>query len=233
MKVKKMFDLYSRNAVGVFWGGLPNPQTWTYLFFPALIVHLALLPITMTFGAALKTLIDFFTRKELPKEQTSALNDKLSELDGTNIDSLISDIQGYSARSNASKMLQTQLKGLQENATVVETQAAQAKKWALQLAQLTTEAHPDPLKVYTQEYIASLPLDAERQSVFDTYVLANVAHCETQRAAAQKAKVQEYFGAEKNAGKKMQHVIYQHFFAPPAEVVADDQSKSEIKALAV
>jgi hypothetical protein len=217
MTRKSIWDIYNRNAQGVFLGGFTNIGQWKYLIPVVAILHIAFLPLTLTFGAGLKSLIDYFTRKELPQEKLESLNNKINELDNDNIQPLIDEMAHYTPQSNSSKML---LKSLQkipaETASVLE-QAKTEKIRALQLHQLTTGTVVDPTQAYLFTFITSTKLDETHQAQLDEFLKQNEAHVKKQELTKQKAQIQTYLKADENAGKQMQHVIHNHLF--PALVV--------------
>lgn len=55
----------------------------------------------------------------------------------------------------------------------------------------------------------------------------NSSHCNGQKLKKQKDLLKEYLGAEHNSGKRMQHVIYDHFFFTPAPVEIKNVSPSD------
>lgn len=71
----------------------------------AWIVKIIFLPITLIFLPVIKSLIDFFSRKELPEKNMENLNDKIERSDENEIDALVQDIFTYDAQSISSNKL--------------------------------------------------------------------------------------------------------------------------------
>lgn len=215
MSPKQMLFLYGRNARGVFFGGFKLFAGTEYLAPLAWLVHLLLLPLTMTFGAFIKTCIDILSRKEIPSESMIQLDKKIDDLDNEHIEPLITKMSNYHAKSKSSKKLNKTLKELSTNAKDTIHVATAEKKWALQIDQLKSEKYPDPLKVYIKKHIFELELDEKHQEDFNVYIIENTQNCTTQKFDKQKKEIKTYLEAEKNKGKKMQHIIYNHFFPLP------------------
>jgi hypothetical protein len=77
MKLKNIWDIYSRNVTSFFRESFPRLDTWSLLWFPAAVVFVVTLPLTLTLFVGLKSLIDFFSRKKIPEEKMSSLNEKI------------------------------------------------------------------------------------------------------------------------------------------------------------
>ena len=207
-----MWDIYTRNVKGVFWGGFLDIDRWKHFTIIAALVHIVTLPLTVTFLAGIKTLFDFFTRKELPEDKINALNGKITALDSESIKPLISDMLQYTPKSTSSQMLLKNLQNVPNEASSVLEQAKKDKIRALQLNQLTTDLVPDPTKTYLEAAITGTKLDDKHQAQLDEYLKLNEAETQKQGLAKQKAQIGAYLNADENAGKYMQHVIHNHFF---------------------
>ena len=206
-------------------------ETHSFGAWLAVIFHIIFLPITLTIVAGIKTLFDYFTRKELPDEQLDQLISKVDTLDNDGIEPLIDKIVKYSSDSNASGVLKTHLRSVSHEAYDAVQKAQIEKTSALKLAQLTTIQHPDPRKVYSYDYINKVKLDETHQKELDTFCAQNKTDCHTKKLVQQKTSIKEYLSADYNAGKKMQHIINNHFF--PQQAAAQPEVASKDKPIQV
>jgi hypothetical protein len=233
MKQKNFIDMYKRNFKGTFFGGFFDPQGTNFVVPFIWIGHIALLPLTLTFGAGIKTLIDFFTRREIPEETINAVDGAIDALDAESIRPLIESIAIYrnGAQSTSSKKLIQMLLHTIPGETIDATSKDLGrKKRELQEAQLGININPELRKRYRPSYIANLPLNEESQRQLDAYIAENRVHTNTQQLSKQKGVIKEYLGADHNYGKKMQQIICNYFFPPVTTVVAPQQS-DDITAL--
>lgn len=161
-----------------------------------------------------------------PSDKIKQLHHKVEELDGQSIDPLLSEISQYEAKSHSSRLLGEKLRHLSAETSQTIEAAHRGKKRQLQIDQLTNKDHPEPEKDYQQTYIHSVLLDGPHQQQLDDYVAQNTAHCKTTKLGIQKSTIQQYLGMDKNVGKKMQHIIYNHFFAPALVVEKTPQPTS-------
>lgn len=232
MKKKNFLDIYTRNVKGTFWGGFSEVFLKIYPVGALVpIIHAALLPLTLTFGAAIKSLIDFFSRKEIAEETLNAVNDKIDALDEKSIEPLIREISTYkNAKSASSQKLMSTLNQIPHETHSVIQKAMKDKKRALQEEQLGIDKNPELLDMYQDNFIAKLQLNEVHQKKLEDYIQENDQHCKEQQLKNQKAAVKAYLGADHNYGKRMQQVICNHFF-PPAAVSVAPQPTNEIRAL--
>lgn len=230
MKKKNFIDIYARNAKGVLWS-FPNVDTWLYLWLPVTVVYTALLPLTATFGAGIKALIDFFSRKEIPEETLGSVDNQVAALDAEGITPLIDEIFKYKdAKSTSSQKLIQRLHAIPNEASAAMQAGMSEAKRTLQKAQLGIKKNSELLNMYKDSYISNLTLDEVHQKRLDDYIQRNNEHCQAQQLSMQKVIVREYLGAEHNYGKRMQQIICNYFFSPPTTVVTPSKS-DEITAL--
>src|SRR5580704_6373282 len=116
MALKDFFPLYWRNIKGTFFGGFrlmddDNGEfEANYAAGLAVLGHILLLPITLTIGALIKTLIDFNTRKPIPKEAIASKKDEIDHYDVTQMLEFINKISQYNTPfSNSSAELLSKL----------------------------------------------------------------------------------------------------------------------------
>lgn len=209
MGQKSLIDSYKRNAKGVFFGGFTVPN----------IYHIIFLPLTLTFGAGIKSLIDFFSRKEIPETSLDNAKHQIQDLDTDRTTLLIEEICRYKpeVQSNSSKQLIEDLEQIAlETQTAIST-GYQDKKQQLQEEQLGIDKNPDLLNVYQSSYISNLVLDGTRQQSLDSYIEENQKRCKSQEFTRQKTIIGDYLSATHNTGKRMQHIICNFFSPAPTE----------------
>ncbi|MDI1351403.1 MAG: hypothetical protein PSV35_01325, partial [bacterium] len=209
MSRKNIWDIYSRNAKGFFIKGFPDPERWTIAWFPAAIVFLATSPLTLILGVGIKSLIDFFSRKEIPERKISSLSNKIQESDANTINTLVEKLSIYQAQSTSSKKLIQTLHASSTETIQAITKGLKNKKEALQEEQFNSEPS------FGRFITVGGPLSQARQNTLENYNIANSSHCNSQKLKKQKDILKEYLGAEHNSGKKMQQIIYDHFFFTP------------------
>lgn len=226
MSRKNIWDIYSRNVTGFFREGFPDPGIWTLAWLPAAVVFVVTLPLTLSLVVGLKSLIDFFSRKEILEEKMSSLNTKIEQSGEAEIESLVKDISTYKAQSiSSNKLIQT----LQATSTATNqaiTGSLQAKKRALQEEQFNSEGNSDSVE-NRETAISIVKLNPTHQRELDAYSNSNSAHCNSQKLQKQKDVIKDYLGADHNSGKRMQHIIYDHFFFKPAPVEIKNATPSD------
>lgn len=218
MKKKSFLDIYFRNAIGVL-KNILDIRMWSY-GWP---IGAALLPLNLTFGAGIKTLIDFISRKNIPEETLSEVESKIDALDAETIIPVINAIASYypNAKSISSKNLYVALRTVEQIANWDLNTDIKTKKLALQKEQLGIDKNPKLLDMYKKSYIANLTLDEGHQKRFDDYAITQKAQRTTQGSSQIKTVIREYVSANHNYGKGMQHAICNYFFspAPPTDKV--------------
>ncbi len=216
MSPKEILFLYGRNVKGTFLSCLTQTPVDPYFEVKGylLFFHLLLLPITLTFGAGIKTIIDVVTRKEQPPEKMAELNSKVAEVEEKKLKPLVKELLSYEPKSNSSRALKQTLTTIPQDEKSALDNDIRQKKWELQLSQLTSPEQPEPTSVYQKSYIANLELNESNIKKLELYNGERTIYYKQQAFEKQKSAVQEYLGAAKNAGKRMQNIIYFYFFPP-------------------
>jgi len=211
-------SLYWRNVKGVFLGGFVDSVRFSYAAPIIWIAHLALLPLTLTFGAGIKSIVDYFSRFSsfVTAEAIKNKQQAISKMDSIDLSLLTTKLLQYEAQSNSSKKLLEQLNQLPNERRRVIKAGYDECKYNLALDQLGKDAE----KKFQPAYIKNLELDSPHQEKLDAYDKANKAHLSTQRQDESKRLITEYIGAEHNNGKKVFQIIF-GLFNP-----LDEKSKS-------
>lgn len=227
MTFMRALRLYGRNASGVFFGGFIDVKnnSGNFLILLVWIGHIALLPLTITLGAFIKTLFDIFSRKEIPTQQFVELKDKINTINDDKIDELASHANEWKneVQSKSSHKLCEQLMKLDilEQSAIID--GTSKKRQELIIDQLTTEDTPNPQIKYATNFIRTTVLDTAHQEQLNTYIQENKAVCHKQKASLQRQLMSNYLGEDKNAGKYLQHAICNTVFGvdkPKTEVTA-------------
>lgn len=232
MKHKSLKDIYKRNFKATFFGGFTVPEIYLIgVLVP--IIHLVLLPLTLTFGAGIKSLIDFFSRKEIPETSLRDAEGKIPDLDTDNTTLLIQEIYKYKpqAQSNSSKQLINGLKQINRYTENAIATGYKEKKQQLQKEQLGIDKDPSLLNVYQSSYISNLALDETRQQSLDSYMQENKKHCKSQQLTREKTIILDYLSATHNTGKRMQHIICNFFSPAPRKQPLPPTENNTIKSL--
>lgn len=218
--------LYGRNARSVFWGGfIDSGNSGNFLITGVWIGHIALLPLTITLGAFIKTLFDIFSRKEIPAQQFVELKTKINTINDDEIGELAAHANEWKneVKSKSSHELCEQLIKLDilnKNGII---DGISKKRQELIIDQLTTEDTPNPQIKYTTNFIQTTVLDKAHLEQLKTYIQENEPVCHKQRTSLQRQLISNYLGEEKNAGKYLQHAIRNTVFGI-------DKPKSEVPA---
>lgn len=210
MNQKSLVDIYIRNVKGAFFGGFKVPEIYPIgILVP--VFHILLLPFTLTFGAGIKSLFDFFLRKEIAETSLSDAKHQIEGMD--NVTPLIEEIYKYEPKSNSSKKLINDLTRISD-----DTQTRyQDKKLELQKEQLGIHKNPNLLNAYKSSYISNLTLDESRQKLLDNYMEENQNQCKSEQLEEEKTIIGDYLSAKHNNGKRMQHIICNFFSSAPTK----------------
>jgi|GEM_PF-5325788 len=141
MGIKYFFNLWGRNIKGTFWGGFriadsvlrSNEGTGALVTF---LLHIVTLPVTITIGAILKTLFDFFSRKALPARQIFQTRRDIKHMEQEKFDAFTERLASYPAKSASSKQVLQQLNTLRDEAESTFQEKSRTKKDRLALEQL-------------------------------------------------------------------------------------------------
>lgn len=213
--MKSFIDIYVRNAKGVL-KRFPDIDLWTYGWPFVAVIYTVLLPVTTIFGALIKSFIDFFSRKELPETRLKEVDEQINALNEDRLKPLINKISSYeNAQSKSSQELIQNLHNISDRRKDIATE-----KRALQEKQLDLHINPGRLAMYKESYIANSPLNKENQKTLDGYISKNREYSQSQQLEDKKIAIKNYLLAPHNSGKRMQHIICNHFFppAPTSEV---------------
>lgn len=197
-------SLYRRNAEGV-WYDLPSLLNW-YPIGPLIVfIQVMLLPVTLTIGAGIKSLVDYFTRKPLFTEDYSSTADKLSIMTEDEIENCAEAI------SNKYPMPTSKLSNalIELLASSVDEGKIRAKVQSQIKARKITRA-TECFKTQGIS-ISSATFDVS----FSKAELEDIDKCTAENLSTEKQKntqnkrdnLVSFFTAPHNTGKKMQHAI--------------------------
>lgn len=198
--------IFAHNAVGTFFGGYrkyDDPIIW--------IVHSVLLPISVTVGAGIKTLIDVKSRHEINDEELKQIDQGLENLKGSDFDAFIYNVTQYPAKSNASRLLITNLREerLREQA-LIDEYAAKEKYHFLEnkLNEFKKVNEADNNLPYVRlEVNTHCSLTEDDKQILNDKIKPYIEQQENERRNKQRDLIKIYLHDEINAGKKMQHII--------------------------
>ena len=99
MAKQSTWDLFQRNARGTFWGGIELASVFAsggnYAAPFVFIAHIFLLPITLTFGAGIKTIADSWFRKPLEDAELSLLKPIITRLEETEVNDICGSLKNF------------------------------------------------------------------------------------------------------------------------------------------
>ncbi|MBA2652909.1 MAG: hypothetical protein H0U73_11660 [Tatlockia sp.] len=202
MGIWEFLSIYWRNVKGTFKKGFIEPIFDLAAF--VWISHIALMPITLTLGALLKTVVDFFSRKanEIPEDVLKVQKDEIANFNKENMESLVKEISAYTPKSNSSQMLLKELNQLNSpqrvNKIVNETLEKKCEAKKLELFK-----HQD--RFYGHK---SGPLDTNHSTALDNYRKKLINHgYDNDKLALQKSLIKDFMNQDKNQGKETWHII--------------------------
>ncbi|CAM2737668.1 hypothetical protein [Legionella worsleiensis] len=210
--VKQSFkQIYLRNAIGVFYAykighlsAVVEDRAGTrreanYLAGIGYILWAITLPLTITLGATIKSLIDFFSRKETSDDTVNQTLDSTNALDADKIKPVIDVLREYYPQSKSSNHLVNSL--FQEN---YKTQRnINKEKQRLQADQLGNDCYVK----YLPQYIFNLPLDEEHVRLLNEFTNESYVRL----LEIQKSALQAYVHADHNRGKRTHNTLCQFF----------------------
>ncbi|MBA2656010.1 MAG: hypothetical protein H0U70_03395 [Tatlockia sp.] len=226
MTFNNFLDLWWRNFKGTFWGNrLPELRSWPlgYVY----IIHFALLPLTLTIGAFLKTLFDAWTREPILAGEIAGLKSSIESMDDEMLNKVCEELYAtkevtnciisydepvHSVSSNSSKKLLEQLQILDQVVSTKVTTELNKKKEELIITQLTTKLTPNPKEAYKESFIKSTELDEQNKELLESFRNKIQPQLSTEKGKFQRNYLIGYLGDEKNEGKRLQHIIKDSFF---------------------
>ncbi|MDP3268664.1 MAG: hypothetical protein Q8M40_06385 [Legionella sp.] len=194
---KKFSQIYVHNFKGVW-----SSVTGLWDMYPSgpltVIVQFLLLPVTLTIGAVVKSLIDFFSRKTLNETVIETVQDKLNNMNDKEIRSVIKGIQKQHPypHSKSSIFLLKEL----NNSEAKEYQITHYPAKSQMLYKIIKK-----MKQPMTSQINDRPLYDERIDP-DKHNIVTVEDA-NQRILISRTKLGLFLNESHNAGKKMQHVI--------------------------
>ncbi len=208
------WDLLSigwRNIKGTFLGGFVDPMLFFYFTIPIWLIHMALLPLTLTIGAGIKTIVDFFTRVPLAPTVINAQTTLIKQYDSKMMEELVADISKYKPKSESSYELITNLKKLNKMDKSIDIFQTETKiDLAWKQSGDTTQS------IFKKSYIKDLPLNLSNQKVLVGKCKEFEDQVKARRLKSQKTLIENYLNNDYNKGKKMQQLI--GFFKPQSEL---------------
>jgi hypothetical protein len=228
-KLKKE-SLFWKNVRGVFFGGykLADPlagENNHYLAPFAFLLHTALLPITLTLGAGIKTLVDIATRNTpVSSNQISQTSERIKQLDENEINDLAQVITQYHPSSVSSKRLRKTVKEMdvQEailkkiflNGKYAEYKAKKEKEFEAQLNDSST------LVKYTLKDI-----DVKNIKEIES---KNINKITTSKTELIRNSIQRYLISPGNNGKKLHCLLMSSILKKQQPNSSDEKTTVEI-----
>lgn len=204
MSLKYFFRLYHRNVKGIIAGpdwlnktepgknyltpediikGLPGAML-TFL-------HIFALPVSLTLGAGIKTLIDYFSRKSIPSTVIDDVNKQLLNINHEDFNDLETELRQYNPKSNSSKRVLVLLSEIDSDRNSCASSNENNAEMELCLEQLEPATE------------------------------TNVQQSPEQTLNRKKAVMSDFLVGEMNNGKKLHQIICRFFQPKPAESSTD------------
>lgn len=186
------------------------------------IPYAILLPVTL-FGAGIKTLSDYHTRKQLPQDQIQQVDSQIAALDRVKLGELLQKIQDYNAKSISSRALKNILAHtITSDIQIAQQRKINVKAYSLRQQQLSTDGNPDDWQNYQDQYVKELPLNAHNQILLEQWTAECLQEGENLIFNLRRQTLRDFFSAMHNQGKKMQWVIYDFFQEPSLASTMDE-----------
>lgn len=231
-----MLYLWGRNIRGDLTSGWVHGGSENYAAPIAWLVRLLFLPLTLTLGAGIKTLIDIFSRKELPQAEMAKMWNELNEIDNISdrMDTIVEALLHYDPKSKSSVALCNKLRDLSNNAHESMEKDLKNEEWRLKKAQLNSEELEVLQKHNTlNKAIPNSTLNAENIEAMKKYRQTAYVKAYQDIHKKEKEAIMDYLREDKNSGKKSEHIIYNALFPPvtsekqkPVDIIKEDYNKN-------
>ncbi len=200
----KTRDLMAKNMKGVVATGyrISNPAISKYLSPILLFAHTALLPVTTTLGAGIKTAIDVATRNPLPEEEIARLSVAIDHLSKEELEAIShAVITDFKASSCSSKRLIQTMHELkkQEDMQKKDHLRNAESKFGMQKIQSFIKQIPELQQVTNIPYKLS---DNEKKNVSEA-ASQTMTKISVSTTALMKLSIGRYFLSPDNNGKKL------------------------------
>lgn len=217
MRMKFGLKLFALNVKKILKGGFHIPGDHLIgILMP--VIHLVLLPVTLTFGALIKTVIEMNTR-EFPQDyEKDKIIEAVGVLDNNQFKALEQILQYATFQSIESRELKKNLYKIDAHATFQLKKFVDEEKFNLQLTQLGDNAS----EKYDEYDISNVILNKENLSLFDKNCLNKKYELEKEKQIKCKNAIASYLHVELNEGRRM-HQLIVGFFAE-TQVDSDDQN---------
>lgn len=194
---KKFSQIYLHNLRGVWFS-----VTGLWDMYPSgpltVIVQFILLPVTLTAGAVIKSLIDFCSRKTLNATAIETAQDKLNKMDDKEILGVITEIQNQYPypHSKSSIFLLKEL----NNSAAKEEQIIHYTTKSQMLHKIINKMKRPMTSPTNDRLLSDKPMEIEKNTIV-------TVEDTNQRLIINRVKLGLFLNESHNAGKKMQHVI--------------------------
>lgn len=204
MSLKYFFGLYRRNVKGTITGpdwlnktapekGYLTPEYFIKGLPGAvfILLHIVALPVSLTLGAGIKTLIDYFSRKSVSSTVITDVNNQIQNINQESFSNLETELRQYNPKSNSSKRALALLSQIDSDRNSCAFSSENDAETAL---------CPEQLEPATE---------------------TNVQQSPEQTLNRKKAVISDFLVEEMNNGKKLHQIICRFFQPKPAESSTD------------
>jgi hypothetical protein len=223
MSNKNFFDIYRRNAYGAI-TAFPSAKSYRQVFIFAVAVYLVTIPFTATIGAGIKSIFDYFSRKDIEQETIDSTTTSINSLNHETIKPILEEITLQNSKSLSSRQLIKVLKiRIPKALNSAKEKQLSTKKRELQEAQIRNTFPLNVLEILENLdspcnscWIPKFELKEEYKQAFDVYETDINSFYDNQALENQKTVINDYMKAKHNHGKSMMSNICS-FFTPSEE----------------
>lgn len=202
--------LYCENAKNTFYGGYINTNDAPYPTAPLFwLAHTALLPVTLTIGAGIKTGLDAMTRNELPEDELLNLEKQLTDMDNKQFDKVVNKIMTYNPKSITSNQLRIDLDAVEQDTKLrlCELKGKIQIEFERTISEKICQRLGPDANDLTININSHYPFTPAEQAENDYKIrIGSIPIYEIKRGNQQKLII-EYLHNNINAGTKMEHII--------------------------
>lgn len=226
--MKSFIDIFKRNFMGILRVmsfkaiGIEDYAGEGIAFFSWFLC-----PLTLTFGVFTKSLIDFFSRKEISKNEIGEVNIKIDNISEKQMSCLTEKIrQYYSSKSNSSKELQIKLRKIHDKESSDFAQEISEEKNKLTCDSLREkysiiDTDVDVRKVFSYQSFQeeTRNIETTRAYEIEEFTDKRRMHHNSIELKSKKSAIKDYLNDPHNSGKKTQHIICNFFKKGSIELV--------------
>ena len=216
---KNKESLYRKNVRGTFYTGYDIATRSRYLFFVVVGLHTALLPLTLTLGAGIKTLVDWATRsKPLSNEMIAEGSQAINNSDAKQLGEMVRVIKSAKLSSISSKRIFETIYELKRQEEFQRNLHLSNMKQRFANQKAASIAQDQPNVKVTYQLTVAEEKAIEQQEV------NNLAAISKSNTALMRDSIKRYFASPDNNGKELHSALQKKLSAFDLENGGDQKA---------